>query len=118
MGIIVITKNIKRRIFTTQLHICTIGTADCLPILITDHKPPFVAAIHAGWRGLAKKIISKTLNHITYDNDILALIGPCIGLAIIQWGQKYLMLLTLPQRLLLSLTINGLVIYMHLPSMS
>ena len=37
-----------------------VKTADCLPVLVTT--PYAVAAIHAGWRGLQKNIIGKTLN--------------------------------------------------------
>jgi YfiH family protein len=32
---------------------CTIMVADCLPMLFTDAQGSFVAAAHAGWRGLA-----------------------------------------------------------------
>ena len=37
-----------------------VKTADCLPVLITS--PYAVAAVHAGWRGLQKNIIGKTLD--------------------------------------------------------
>ena len=48
--------------YTTQNKvICSIRTADCMPLLITDEEGSFVAAIHAGWRGLAFGIIENTL---------------------------------------------------------
>ena len=36
-------------------------TADCVPILICDEKTKLVAAIHAGWKGAYKDIISKNI---------------------------------------------------------
>jgi YfiH family protein len=38
-----------------------IQTADCLPILIADPETKTVAAIHAGWRGTAGRIIERTI---------------------------------------------------------
>lgn len=40
-----------------------ISTADCLPILISG--PRFIAAVHAGWRGIKSEILVKTLNHLS-----------------------------------------------------
>lgn len=37
-------------------------TADCLPVLLCNKKATHVAAIHAGWRGLAQGIISHTID--------------------------------------------------------
>ena len=38
-------------------RICAVLTADCLPILLCDTDGTRVAAIHAGWRGMAAGII-------------------------------------------------------------
>ena len=65
---------------TTDNHICTIMTADCLPILLCDTQGTMVAAIHAGWRGLAAGIIEKTISKFSAKkNDIMAWLGPAIG---------------------------------------
>ena len=66
---------------------CTIMVADCLPVLLTNRAGSFVAAAHAGWRGLAGHggvgVLEMTFESIqrtkTTASDILAWLGPCIG---------------------------------------
>ena len=57
-------------------------TADCVPILLYDHKKQMIAAIHAGWKGAFKGIIKNVINHMLKKgcnkNFITAVIGPCI----------------------------------------
>ncbi len=61
-------------------QICTVMTADCLPLLLTDRAGSFVAAIHVGWRGMADGIIEQAIKAIECDvSQILAWAGPCIG---------------------------------------
>lgn len=38
--------------------------ADCTPVLIYDKRTHALAAIHAGWRGTAAKIVERTLNEM------------------------------------------------------
>lgn len=67
---------------TTQKNkVCVVMTADCLPILLTNKSGDFVAAIHAGWRGLHTGIIAKTLDKLQRfaRQEMLAFIGPAIG---------------------------------------
>lgn len=60
-----------------------IRTADCFPILLADPSARVVAAVHAGWRGTAAQIVSKTLHRMlelgAQVSDIHAAIGPGIG---------------------------------------
>lgn len=58
-----------------------VTTADCLPVLISS--PHAVAAVHAGWRGLQKNIIGKTvallIDEFRLDPaTVFMTIGPCI----------------------------------------
>lgn len=65
--------------YTTQSHIvCTVLTADCLPILLCDLQGTMIAAIHGGWRGLLNGIIENTLDQIP-NVELMAWLGPAIG---------------------------------------
>lgn len=73
----------------TQLNkaVCCVMTADCLPVLMTNKQGDAVAAIHAGWRGLADGIIEKTVN--IFDDkpeNLLAWFGPAIGPEVFEVG--------------------------------
>ena len=74
--------------WTTQSGIaCAMMAADCLPILVCHPTEKWVAAAHAGWRGLAGKAghgVVETLAHAAKaqglkTEDCLVWLGPCIG---------------------------------------
>jgi len=57
--------------------------ADCLPVFIFEKEKKAVALIHAGWRGLEKEIIKKTIKKIEKEfsakpQNLLVAIGPSI----------------------------------------
>ena len=58
-------------------------TADCVPILLYDHKKNMIASIHAGWKGAFKEIIKRVVFFMIRKGckrkNIIAAIGPCIG---------------------------------------
>ncbi len=58
-------------------------TADCVPILICDYKKKIIAAIHSGWKGAYKDIISKVITFMKKKgcnpNNMMATIGPSIS---------------------------------------
>ncbi|WP_217518657.1 peptidoglycan editing factor PgeF [Vibrio metschnikovii] len=62
---------------STPRVVCSAMTADCLPILITNMQGTRVAAVHAGWRGLAGGIVEQALDK--FSDDVLIWIGPAIG---------------------------------------
>lgn len=86
---------------------CCIMVADCLPILLTDREGTFVAAAHAGWRGLAGAVVSggagvlaSLLNRIKEKStrekgfeasELMAWLGPCIGPTAFEVGHEVLM---------------------------
>ncbi|MGF1827255.1 peptidoglycan editing factor PgeF [Vibrio splendidus] len=69
--------------FTTAKGVvCSAMTADCLPVILTDTKGTQVAAVHAGWRGLAGGILENAVakfSNLDSDNPIIAWLGPAIG---------------------------------------
>ncbi len=66
--------------------ICTVLTADCLPVLICNESGTEIAAIHAGWRGLLSGIIENTINTF-HDPDLLVWLGPAIGPNLFEVGK-------------------------------
>lgn len=59
---------------------CVVMTADCLPILLCDAAGTQVAAVHCGWRSLAKGITASALDKFSGARaDILAYLGPAIS---------------------------------------
>lgn len=59
---------------------CAVLTADCLPILLCDRAGQQVAAVHAGWRGLAGGIVQQAVAQFDAPPEqLLAWLGPAIG---------------------------------------
>lgn len=76
--------------FTQQPNIvCSVLTADCLPVFFCDKNATRVAVAHAGWRGLAAGIIEQTITalNIAADN-LLVWLGPAIGPAVFEVGAE------------------------------
>lgn len=67
--------------FTTERNkVCVVLTADCLPILLCDQRGTTVAALHAGWRGLAAGIVEAGIARLGVPGaSLLAWLGPAIG---------------------------------------
>jgi hypothetical protein len=60
--------------------VAVVMTADCLPILLCNQAGTEVAAVHAGWRGLADGVIQATLKKLQSPvNELMAWIGPGIS---------------------------------------
>lgn len=60
--------------------VCCVQTADCLPLLVAAVDGSEVAAIHAGWKGLASGVIESTIARLSTPAVKLAVwLGPAIG---------------------------------------
>jgi polyphenol oxidase len=69
-----------------------IQTADCLPVLFLDFNRKVIGAGHCGWKGtalgLAPKIVSAMEDEFKCAKEnIIAALGPCIGLFHYQVGE-------------------------------
>ncbi|MCB1921303.1 MAG: peptidoglycan editing factor PgeF [Candidatus Competibacteraceae bacterium] len=68
---------------------CVVMTADCLPVLLCDRAGTVVAAIHAGWRGLAAGVIDATVVCMKRPPiELLAWLGPAIGPDAFEVGEE------------------------------
>lgn len=70
-----------------------VRTADCLPILLADVENLAVAAIHAGWRGTASRIVEAAVERMrqlygTKPDQLWAAIGPGIGKCCFEVGPE------------------------------
>ncbi|MBF0342935.1 MAG: peptidoglycan editing factor PgeF [Nitrospirae bacterium] len=60
-----------------------VRVADCVPIVVFDPRRRVIAAIHAGWRGVAQGILKTVITSLCNDffsrpEDILLAVGPSI----------------------------------------
>lgn len=80
--------------FTTAKGVvCSAMTADCLPVILTDTNGTQVAAVHAGWRGLAGGILENAVakfSSIDKANQVIAWLGPAIGEDVFEVGNDVL----------------------------
>lgn len=71
----------------------TIRTADCVPILLANAEGTVVAAVHAGWRGMAANVIATTVGTMRQRfglaaTALFAAIGPHIGAGRFEVGEE------------------------------
>ncbi len=59
---------------------CAIRTADSVPVLLADPHTGRVAAVHAGWRGLVRRVLQSACEQLAVPPErLLAAIGPHIS---------------------------------------
>ncbi|HEU0249392.1 MAG TPA: laccase domain-containing protein [Solirubrobacteraceae bacterium] len=62
--------------------------ADCIPVVLGAHGA--VAAVHAGWRGLAAGVLEQgvlALRDVGGTGEIVAVVGPCAGACCYEVGE-------------------------------
>lgn len=77
-------------VYTLQAGVvCAVMTADCLPVLLCDQAGTRVAAVHAGWRGLADGVLGSATTALgTAPQTLLAWLGPAIEPAAFEVGDE------------------------------
>lgn len=77
---------------TTEPRVlCSVATADCLPVLIWDVHERVIAAVHAGWRGVAAQIVPETLSVMRDgfpDADLRVAMGPAMAASCYEVGDE------------------------------
>lgn len=69
--------------------VCTVMTADCLPLLLCDRAGTAVAAVHAGWRGLLAGVIEAAVARLRIPAaELLVWLGPAIGPQSFEVGEE------------------------------
>lgn len=75
--------------------VLTIQTADCVPVFLFDPVNKVIGLVHAGWQGVYKGIIIKTI-HAMVENfnlkteNIMVFLGPSIGPCCYKAGSEVL----------------------------
>ncbi|PIR20036.1 MAG: hypothetical protein COV45_08670 [Deltaproteobacteria bacterium CG11_big_fil_rev_8_21_14_0_20_47_16] len=71
--------------------VCSVMTADCVPLLMWDTQARIVAAVHAGWRGVAANIATATVDFIrdmVPNADLRVAMGPAMGSSCYEVGDE------------------------------
>ena len=64
-------------------------TADCLPLLVTNHDGSLVASIHAGWKGLLDGVVSETILQLPCPpKELMVWVGPAISQPYFEVGDE------------------------------
>ena len=74
---------------TSARHVpCAVLVADCLPVLFCAEDGSRVGAAHAGWRGLKRGVLERTVEAMHVNpSTIMAWLGPAIGANAFEVGQ-------------------------------
>ena len=82
-------------VFTAERGlVVAIATADCVPLVLVDAEAGVVAAVHAGWRGTAARVVDAALDALVErgarPERLFALFGPSISRAAYEVGPDVL----------------------------
>lgn len=80
-------------VVTREKGVCIgVSTADCVPVLMYDAEAEVIAAVHAGWRGMVKRIPQKALAEMMKlgadPQRVKVAVGPSIGPESFEVGEE------------------------------
>ena len=84
----------KDAVMTNLAGVCIgVSTADCIPVLLYDAVHHACCAVHAGWRGTAKRIVQKAVVSMaqaygTSSLQLQTVIGPGISMECFEVGDE------------------------------
>lgn len=79
---------------TNLTNVCVaVKTADCIPVLLWDSTKHVVSAVHAGWKGTAKRIVEANIDTLVstygiHPENLHAIIAPGIGFESFEVGDE------------------------------
>ncbi len=94
-------------------------TADCVPVLIADDRTGLTAAVHAGWRGTAAKILPEAIDQLVAQGsqveDLRIAMGPAIAGKVYQVSVEVAAELgaTITPKGAVSATADGILEFLH-----
>jgi len=70
-------------------QVCSVMTADCLPVVLADRAGTRVGVAHAGWRGLAGGVLEATVRALRIEpRALVAWLGPAISQTAFEVGAE------------------------------
>lgn len=102
-----------------ELEALWVCSADCVPVLIADDRTGLVAAVHAGWRGTAAKILPEAIAQLVAQGSQLEnlkiAMGPAIAGKVYQVSVEVAAELgaTIAPKSAVSATADGILEFLH-----
>lgn len=93
-GVVAVSGTGDAVVTTERGLVLAIATADCVPVVLVDPEAGALAAVHAGWRGTAARVVDAALDALeargARPERVHALFGPSISRDVYEVGPEVL----------------------------